>query len=157
MTTNMDSYLGVLSLAFPVDCRKPRLKAHPDVLVTLAGDADERGDIVYNLALSDRRAIATRDRLSSNWESPPIASCSPPDGASCIPSAQNPRRVAGARIGAPISSPGDRANPSHASRASSTVREGGGAKRLGSTRHRARDDRRFALPCGPEVTRRVSP
>ena len=39
------------------------LKAHPDVLVTLAGDADERGDIVYNVALSDRRAIAIRDAL----------------------------------------------------------------------------------------------
>ncbi len=32
------------------------LKVHPDVLVTLAGDADERGDIVYNVALSDRCA-----------------------------------------------------------------------------------------------------
>jgi len=28
------------------------LRAHPDVLVTLAGDAEERGDIVYNVALS---------------------------------------------------------------------------------------------------------
>jgi peptidoglycan-associated lipoprotein len=39
------------------------LKAHPDVLVTLEGDADERGDIVYNVALSDQRAITTRDAL----------------------------------------------------------------------------------------------
>jgi outer membrane protein OmpA-like peptidoglycan-associated protein len=39
------------------------LKAHPEVLVTLAGEADERGDIVYNVVLSDRRAIATRDAL----------------------------------------------------------------------------------------------
>jgi peptidoglycan-associated lipoprotein len=39
------------------------LKAHPDVFVTLEGDADERGDIVYNLVLSDRRAITTRDAL----------------------------------------------------------------------------------------------
>jgi peptidoglycan-associated lipoprotein len=39
------------------------LKAHPDVFVTLEGDADERGDIVYNVVLSDRRAIATRDAL----------------------------------------------------------------------------------------------
>ena len=39
------------------------LKAHPDVQLTLAGDADERGDIAYNVALSDRRAIATRDAL----------------------------------------------------------------------------------------------
>jgi outer membrane protein OmpA-like peptidoglycan-associated protein len=39
------------------------LKAHPNVLITLEGDADERGDIVYNVVLSDRRAIATRDAL----------------------------------------------------------------------------------------------
>jgi peptidoglycan-associated lipoprotein len=46
------------------------LKAHPHVLVTLAGDADERGDIVYNVALSDRRAIATRDALVELGVSP---------------------------------------------------------------------------------------
>jgi hypothetical protein len=40
------------------------------VLVTLAGDADERGDIVYNVALSDRRAIATRDALVELGVSP---------------------------------------------------------------------------------------
>jgi peptidoglycan-associated lipoprotein len=39
------------------------LKAHPDVFITLEGDADERGDIVYNVVLSDRRAIVTRDAL----------------------------------------------------------------------------------------------
>jgi len=39
------------------------LKAHPDVNLTIEGDADERGDIVYNLTLSDHRAIATRDAL----------------------------------------------------------------------------------------------
>jgi peptidoglycan-associated lipoprotein len=39
------------------------LKAHPDVIVTLEGDADERGDIVYNLVLSGQRASATRDAL----------------------------------------------------------------------------------------------
>jgi len=39
------------------------LKAHPSVYVTLEGDADERGDIVYNVVLSDRRAIVTRDAL----------------------------------------------------------------------------------------------
>jgi len=39
------------------------LKAHPDVLLTIEGDADERGDIVYNLSLSDQRAIATRNAL----------------------------------------------------------------------------------------------
>jgi peptidoglycan-associated lipoprotein len=39
------------------------LKSHPDVLVTLEGDADERGDIVYNVVLSAQRASVTRDAL----------------------------------------------------------------------------------------------
>ena len=39
------------------------LKAHPEVYVTIAGDADERGEIVYNLALSEKRADVTRDAL----------------------------------------------------------------------------------------------
>jgi peptidoglycan-associated lipoprotein len=39
------------------------LKSHPDVLVTLEGDADERGDVVYNLVLSGNRAAATKDAL----------------------------------------------------------------------------------------------
>jgi peptidoglycan-associated lipoprotein len=39
------------------------LKAHPDVVFTIAGQADPRGDIVYNLFLSDERALATRDAL----------------------------------------------------------------------------------------------
>jgi peptidoglycan-associated lipoprotein len=39
------------------------LKAHPDVYITLEGDADERGDIVYNLVLSGERANVTKDAL----------------------------------------------------------------------------------------------
>jgi peptidoglycan-associated lipoprotein len=39
------------------------LKANPEVYVTVAGDADERGSIVYNLALSQARAKVTRDAL----------------------------------------------------------------------------------------------
>lgn len=39
------------------------LKAHPDVVVTLEGDADDRGDIVYNLVLSGERAMAAKDAL----------------------------------------------------------------------------------------------
>lgn len=39
------------------------LKAYPDVVFTIAGQADPRGDIVYNLFLSDERALATRDAL----------------------------------------------------------------------------------------------
>ncbi len=34
------------------------LKVHPDVLVTLAGDADERGDIVYNARHCDQRRLS---------------------------------------------------------------------------------------------------
>jgi outer membrane protein OmpA-like peptidoglycan-associated protein len=39
------------------------LKAHPDVAFTIEGDADERGDVVYNVFLSDQRALETRDAL----------------------------------------------------------------------------------------------
>jgi peptidoglycan-associated lipoprotein len=39
------------------------LKAHPDVYITLEGDADERGDIVYNLVLSGQRATVTKNAL----------------------------------------------------------------------------------------------
>jgi peptidoglycan-associated lipoprotein len=39
------------------------LKANPEVYVTIAGEADERGSIAYNLYLSDERAKATRDAL----------------------------------------------------------------------------------------------
>ena len=41
------------------------LKAHPDTLVTIEGDADERGDIVYNVVLSDERAATAKDALVS--------------------------------------------------------------------------------------------
>ncbi len=39
------------------------LKANPDVYVTIAGEADDRGSISYNLYLSDERAKVTRDAL----------------------------------------------------------------------------------------------
>lgn len=39
------------------------LKDHPDVFVTIEGDADERGGVVYNLALSEDRATTARDAL----------------------------------------------------------------------------------------------
>jgi outer membrane protein OmpA-like peptidoglycan-associated protein len=39
------------------------LKSHPEVLITLEGDADERGDVVYNVVLSGERAMAARDAL----------------------------------------------------------------------------------------------
>jgi peptidoglycan-associated lipoprotein len=46
------------------------LKAHPDVMVTLEGDADERGSIVYNLMLSGARATAVKDALVEMGVSP---------------------------------------------------------------------------------------
>jgi len=39
------------------------LKAHPNNFIVIEGDADECGGIAYNVALSDRRAIAARDVL----------------------------------------------------------------------------------------------
>ena len=39
------------------------LKANPDVTVSIAGNADERGAIVYNVNLSQKRAEVTRDAL----------------------------------------------------------------------------------------------
>lgn len=41
------------------------MKANPTVSVSIAGDADERGDITYNLGLSQKRATAVRDALVS--------------------------------------------------------------------------------------------
>ena len=39
------------------------LKANPGLTVSIAGNADERGDITYNLALTQKRAEAVRDAL----------------------------------------------------------------------------------------------
>ncbi len=39
------------------------LKSHPDVLITLEGDADDRGGVIYNVVLSGERALVTRDAL----------------------------------------------------------------------------------------------
>jgi peptidoglycan-associated lipoprotein len=39
------------------------LQAHPDIIFTIEGDADDRGTISYNLYLSDERALAARDEL----------------------------------------------------------------------------------------------
>jgi len=39
------------------------LKAHPQITFVIEGDADQRGTIVYNLYLSDKRALAARDEL----------------------------------------------------------------------------------------------
>lgn len=39
------------------------LKTNPDVRISIAGDADERGEIVYNVVLSQKRAETARDAL----------------------------------------------------------------------------------------------
>lgn len=39
------------------------LKGHPEVLITLEGDADERGSVIYNVVLSGERANTVRDAL----------------------------------------------------------------------------------------------
>lgn len=46
------------------------LKAHPDVMITLEGNADERGDIVYNVVLSGERAMTAKDALVEMGVSP---------------------------------------------------------------------------------------
>jgi len=46
------------------------LKTHPDMMFTIAGQADPRGSIWYNLFISDQRAIATRDALLQMGVSP---------------------------------------------------------------------------------------
>ena len=47
------------------------LKANPNVYVTIRGEADERGSVIYNLVLSQKRASVTRDAL--------VAAGVPPD------------------------------------------------------------------------------
>lgn len=46
-----------------VDANAQWLKDHPDVRIRLAGYTDIRGDIVYNLALSQRRAETVKAEL----------------------------------------------------------------------------------------------
>jgi peptidoglycan-associated lipoprotein len=46
------------------------LNANPQVLITIEGNADERGDIVYNVVLSQGRATVTRDALVGMGVSP---------------------------------------------------------------------------------------
>jgi peptidoglycan-associated lipoprotein len=46
------------------------LKANPNVTVSIAGNADERGEIVYNVNLSHMRAEVTRDALVARGVEP---------------------------------------------------------------------------------------
>ena len=46
------------------------LKANPSLTVSIAGNADERGEIVYNVNLSHKRAEVTRDALVARGVEP---------------------------------------------------------------------------------------
>jgi len=46
------------------------LKAHPDVMISLEGYADERGDIIYNVVLAGERAMTVKDALVEMGVSP---------------------------------------------------------------------------------------
>jgi len=83
------------------------LKSHPNVVFTIAGQADPRGDIVYNVYLSDLRALATRDALV-RWEFRRSKSCLPKAGENCIQSASRMMSLAGHRIDGRISRRGPR-------------------------------------------------
>ena len=73
------------------------LKTHPNNFIVIEGDADERGGITYNVALSDRRAIAVRDALIAMGV--PANQIVFAEGwASYTRSATSPMRHAGSRI-----------------------------------------------------------
>src|SRR2546422_10035217 len=74
------------------------LKTHPNSIIMIEGHADERGGIVYNLALSDKRAIAVRDALLSMGVSP---------NQIVFAAATSPMRHAGSRIEERISRRGE--------------------------------------------------
>jgi len=46
-----------------LDANAQWLKSHPDVRIRISGYTDSRGDIVYNLALSHRRAESVKQEL----------------------------------------------------------------------------------------------
>ncbi len=82
------------------------LKTHPNSIITIEGHADERGGIVYNLALSDKRAIAVAMRCS-RWDFRRTRSYSPKDGANYTRFATSQTRHAGSRIEERISRLGE--------------------------------------------------
>ena len=77
-----------------LDANAQWLKSHPSVRIRLSGFTDPRGDIVYNLALSHRRA-ETSSGSWSEWVLPRIASSTQLAGASCTRTVWNRRRSAG--------------------------------------------------------------
>jgi outer membrane protein OmpA-like peptidoglycan-associated protein len=61
----LDEAIIYSSTAEVLDAIGMVLRAHPDIKLQLTGHADRRGSVEYNLALSIRRAEATRDYLAS--------------------------------------------------------------------------------------------
>ena len=56
---DLDSH-DLASEQLSLDANAQWLKSHPDVRIRLSGYSDPRGDIVYNLALSHRRAESVK-------------------------------------------------------------------------------------------------
>ena len=48
-----------------LEAKRQVLMAHPNLVIQIAGNADERGPDEYNLALGERRAVSVRDYLVS--------------------------------------------------------------------------------------------
>lgn len=78
------------------------LGSYPTAIVTIAGHTDSKGDDAYNDALSERRAKAVADRLSTPsrqldargfGERQPVAANQRPDGADDPQGRQKNRRV----------------------------------------------------------------
>ena len=59
---DLDSH-DLASEQLSLDANAQWLKSHPDVRIRLSGYSDPRGDIVYNLALSHRRAENVKQEL----------------------------------------------------------------------------------------------
>jgi outer membrane protein OmpA-like peptidoglycan-associated protein len=59
---DLDSH-DLRSEQLTLDANAQWLKSHPDVRIRLSGYSDPRGDIVYNLALSHRRAESVKREL----------------------------------------------------------------------------------------------
>jgi hypothetical protein len=80
-----------------LDANAAWLKQHPDAHFWIQGRADNRGDVVYNLALSYRRAQFVKSNLLKKGVSDSQIGL-PPDGANSIRFAKRMTSPAGRRI-----------------------------------------------------------
>jgi peptidoglycan-associated lipoprotein len=60
---DFDKYNLVDSAKQALELNARILKEHPDVIVKIEGNCDERGTVEYNLSLGDKRAMAAKDYL----------------------------------------------------------------------------------------------